>query len=830
MSNWNEGVSAEAQRVLSQSRECAIRLNHRTLCTEHLLLGLLEINDPVVTTILTSLNVSPKELRDAVEFVIGRGNRPVAGEPVLSEAVRTVLEYAKREAQGVRAPEIRPEHMLLGLMRESKGIASGVLESFEITYERAHAQVVRLQRQGFSRTAYAAEHMARYQMTPTLNMVSRDLTAAALAGQLDPLIGREDELERTMQVLARRTKNNPVLIGSAGVGKTAIAEGLSQKIIAGLVPDHLKNQRVVALDVGLLTIGTKYRGDFEERLKRVLAEIVAAHNLIIVVDELHTLIGAGVAEGSVDAANLLKPILARGDFRCLGTTTLDDYRKTIEKDPALERRFQPIVVRETTADETLAILNGLKQRYEAYHHVQIDSAALRAAVVLSGRYVQDRQLPDKAIDLMDEAAARLCVNRSVLPAAVRTLRDKLDRVRDDKNSAIETDAFPVAMDLWRQEKVIRGDLVTAEDAWRLDHESSALPVVTEKEIASVVAAWTGVPAVKLSIEESDRILKLEGELHKRIIGQEKAVSAVARAIRRSRAEIRDARRPIGSFVFVGPTGVGKTELAKSLAETLFGDEDALITFDMSEFQEAHYAARLLGSPPGYVGYDQAGQLTEAIRRRPYSVVLFDEIEKAHPRIFELLLQVLEDGHITDAKGRMVDFRNTVIILTSNVGMQEVGQRSSMGFSKANEVEQREEALKTHFNKALKDMFRPELINRLDEIILFHALDAVQVRQITDIMLSRVAERLVEQHIHLTITDSARDIIAKRGFNVEYGARPLRRTIQNLVEDPLAEGVLRGEYRPGDTVVLGAVGETLVARAIATVAATTVATPTLPAAM
>ena len=798
--NYHDMLNADAQRVLVQSRECARRLNHRTLCTEHLLLGLLECNDPVVTTMLNNLNVAPKQLRDAIEFVVGRGNRVHTIEPTPSDAVYLVLDYARREARDLRSNEVRPEHLFLGLLREQRGIASGVMESFDITLERARAQVMRLQSQGFQRTAYAADHMARYQMTPTLNMVSRDLTAAALAGQIDPLIGREYELERTMQVLARRSKNNPVLIGSAGVGKTAIAEGLAQKIIQGLVPEHLKNQRVVALDVGLLTIGTKYRGDFEERLKRVLAEIVAAHNLIIVVDELHTLIGAGVAEGSVDAANLLKPILARGEFRCLGTTTMDDYRKTIERDPALERRFQPIVIRATTADETLTVLQGLKERYEGFHHVTITSAALQAAVTLSARYIQDRQLPDKAIDLIDEAASRLCVGRSIMPATIRAMQEQLEHLRDDKNAAIENEEFPLATALWKQERHLRDELVVAENAWRSRHESADIPVVDEHEIAAVVAAWTGVPAVKISMEESERVLRLEDELHRSIVGQEDAVTAVARAIRRSRAELRDPRRPIGSFVFAGPTGVGKTALAKALAQSLFGDEDALITFDMSEFMEAHYAARLVGSPPGYVGYDQAGQLTEAVRRRPYAVVLFDEIEKAHPRVFEMLLQILEDGQISDAKGRVVDFRNTIIILTSNIGSQNINGRGLAGFSREATASQ-EERLTTQTRAALRELFRPELINRLDDIIVFHPLTPAHVRQITDVMVARVAARLVEQHLTLTISDAARDRLATRGFDREYGARPLRRTLQTLLEDPLAERVLRGDVHPGDRIVV-----------------------------
>jgi ATP-dependent Clp protease ATP-binding subunit ClpC len=816
MANEFEHLSPAAQEAVRVAHLCAMRLNHRQVCTEHLLLGLLEMEDPVVTTLLTSMDVIPKKLRKNIEFVIGRG-RITPAETELSPLAYTVLHEARREAKTLRADAVRPEHILLGLLCERQGLASGVLENFQVTYERVREQLAQVANQGMQRTAYAIEHQARYQQTPTLNMVSRDLTAAALAGTLDPLIGREDELERTMQVLSRRMKNNPVLIGPAGVGKTAIAEGLAYRIVRGQVPDHLLDQRVVALDVGLLTIGTKYRGDFEERLKKIMAEIVVAHNLIIVVDELHTLIGAGVAEGSVDAANLLKPILARGDFRCLGTTTLDDYRKTIERDPALERRFQPVLVRETTTEETLQILQGLKERYEAYHHVTFTPEALRAAVTLSARYVQDRQLPDKAIDLVDEAAARMCVGRSVLPAQVRCLRERLVVVRDDKDNAIESEDFALARALWHEEGSLRAELQTAEDAWRAWHTAAAVPVVTEHEIATVVAAWTGVPAIKLTAEESERLLHLEERLHERIIGQDDAVSAIARALRRNRAALRDPRRPIGSFVFVGPTGVGKTELAKAVAEALFGDEDALITFDMSEFQEAHYAARLVGAPPGYVGYDQAGKLTEAVRRRPYSVVLFDEIEKAHPRIFDLFLQILEDGHISDAKGRMVDFRNTVVILTSNAGMHYLTTRSTMGFANGDNDSAHTGWLRDQVMVALRETFRPELINRLDDIIMFAPLTFPQVRQIADLLIAKVAARLAEQHLRLDLAPAARDVIAERGFDRTYGARPLRRMLQTLLEDPLAEGVLRGAFHPGDIIGVQPQGDALALRVTTPVA-------------
>jgi ATP-dependent Clp protease ATP-binding subunit ClpC len=799
MTSEIDHLNPAAREVVQLAHTYAMRLHHHEVCTEHLLLGLLELNDVIVTAVLTNLEVVPKKLRRTIEFVIGRGRAEETTTPIMSALVLAVLHEAWREARAVHLDAAHPEQLLLGLLCERRGYAAQVLESSHVTYERARTQVEHLRRQGMPLTQYAIDHQARYQATPTLNMVSRDLTAAALAGNLDPLIGREAELERTMQVLARRMKNNPVLIGQAGVGKTAIAEGLALRIVQGQVPEHLLNQRVVALDTGLITIGTKYRGDFEDRLKRIVAEIVAARNLIIVVDELHTLIGAGVAEGSVDAANLLKPILARGDFRCLGTTTLDDYRKTIERDPALERRFQPILVRETSAEETLAILEGLKERYEAFHHVVITPAAMHAAVRLATRYVQDRQLPDKAVDLVDEAAARLCVGRSILPAQVRSLRERLMVVRDDKDHAIESEDFPLARALWKEERQICDELQGAEEVWRHWHESAIVPTLTEKEIATVVAAWTGIPAIKITAEESEQLLGLEATLHQRIIGQTQAVSAVARAIRRSRAELRDPRRPIGSFVFVGPTGVGKTELAKALAETLFGNEDALITFDMSEFQEAHFAARLVGAPPGYVGYDQAGKLTEAVRRRPYAVVLFDEIEKAHPRIFDLLLQVLEDGHIADAKGRLVDFRNTIIIMTSNAGMAAITNRTMLNFGHGSIAEAHQAWATTQVQSALRDTFRPEMLNRLDDIIHFLPLTQPEMRQVTDLMLTRLEQRLAEQHLTLTLPESARDFITAQGFDHLYGARALRRTLQALLEDPLAEGVLAGTFRPGDTI-------------------------------
>ncbi len=795
-------------RALEQARISASRLNHRFISTEHVLLGVLEIDDPIVTMLFKALGVAPKELREAVEFVIGNSTNRVIRDHSYDANAEHALEFAVLEARMApgRNGEVRPEHLVLGLLREHEGIAASIMESFAITHDRARQQILHIGRNGQHRLASAAEQTQRYQMTPTLNMVSRDMTAAALAGQLDPLIGREDELERTMQVLSRRMKNNPVLIGPAGVGKTAIVEGLAQRIVAGLAPEHLSGYRVVALDVGLLTIGTKYRGDFEERLKKIVAEIVAVKNLIIVVDELHTLIGAGVAEGSVDAANLLKPILARGEFRCVGTTTFDDYRKTIERDPALERRFQPIVVRETSHEETLAILEGLRANYEGFHHVEITPGALRAAVTLSARYIQDRQLPDKAVDLLDEAAARLCVGRSVMPAEIRASRERLDRLHEDKEAAIEAESFALAVTLWHEERDLRTKLTLAEDSWRTRHAIETAPVVDEETIATVVAAWTGVPVQKLKDAETERLMHLEEDLHRRVIGQTDAVNAIARAIRRSRTELRDHRRPIGSFVFAGPTGVGKTELARALAEVLFGDENALITFDMSEFMEQHFAARLTGAPPGFVGYDQAGQLTEMVRRRPYSVVLFDEIEKAHHRVYDLLLQILEDGQLADAKGRKVDFRNTVIILTTNLGAQVGLRHGAMGFAHGDEETARAELLRAQILPAIKEIFRPEFLNRLDDVIIFTPHSPTQTRQIADLMVDRIIRRVASLHLLLSVSDAGRDLIARLGHDPEYGARPMRRVVQRMLEDALAERILRGEFPPGSRIAIDVDGK------------------------
>jgi ATP-dependent Clp protease ATP-binding subunit ClpC len=798
--------STDARRSLSQAREVALRLNHKTICTEHLLCGLLEANDPLVSAVLSALGVNIQRLHQALEFVIGKGNRTLQSEPALSIAARHALDVAETEARRRGALEVGTDHLLLGMLCDGEGIAAGVLESFGVTLDLVRAEIQSLQRLGRDYSTFSLEHQARYVMTPTLNMVSRDLTGAALTDQLDPVVGRENEIERAMQILSRRGKNNPVLIGDAGVGKTAIAEGLAQCMVAGKVPEALKNKRIVSLDVGLLTVGTKYRGDFEERLKKILDEIVEAKNVIVFVDELQALVGAGVAEGSIDAGNLLKPMLARGEFQCIGATTLDDYRKSIEKDPALERRFQPVLVREMTVEETVDTLQVLRPRYESFHHVRITDDAIVAAAKLAEQYIQSRFLPDKAIDLIDEAAARLRVGRSVLPSDVRTLQSQLRDIQEQKDAAVSIRSYARASQLRDKEINLHKEIVEKEDSWSSLRGREDLPVLGEREIAEVVVMWTGIPANQVSLEESERLLNLEDELHRRVIGQDEAVTLVARAIRRSHAHLRDRKRPIGSFIFVGPTGVGKTELARALAASLFGSEDALIKLDMSEFQEAHHAARLVGAPPGYIGYDQAGQLTEAVKRRPYSVVLFDEVEKAHPKVFDLLLQVLEEGRLADAKGREVSFRHALVIMTSNVGAEQLGRRSGLGFKQSGQNADQDERLEHERIRDIliprvHELFRPEFLNRVDDIVVFHALTRAQVRAILDLMLVQIQVRLGEQLIELRITPEAKIYLANAGYDEEFGARPLRRVVQSMIEDRLAEGVLRRLIKPGDCLTV-----------------------------
>ncbi|HET9921485.1 MAG TPA: AAA family ATPase, partial [Ktedonobacteraceae bacterium] len=668
----------EMRRVLSAAREEALRLRHRSINTEHLLLGLLKLRDPFIEGLFSSLRISTQRVVQALEFVVGRGHKALVSEPVLTAAARSVLARANEEAAAAQIEEIGLEQLLLGLLGEQDGVAVGVLESFGMYLDTVRKQLIALRATGTESLFLSSQYHIRYEATPTLNAVSRDLTLAALEGMLDPLIGREAVLERTMQVLARRSKNNPALIGQAGVGKTAIAEGLALRIVQGRVPENLLQCRVVSLDTGLLTVGTRFRGDFEERLKRIMQEILSNRGIILVIDELHSLTGAGVAEGSIDAGNLFKPMLARGEFQCIGATTLDDYRKTIEADPALERRFQTVQVPETTPQETLEILQGLRSRYADFHHVTITGEALRAAVQMSSRYIASRFQPDKSIDLVDEAAARVCVGHVMAPEQLRVLREEIMMAERAKDTAIMHHDFVAASQQRRREMQLRKELQLVEQEWMDTHQQQR-PIVDEQHIAEVVALWTGIPVMQVAAQEAERLLHLESELHRRVIGQDVGVQAVARAVRRSRTQLSDGRRPVGSFIFAGPTGVGKTELARALAAALFGNEGALIKMDMSEFMESHNASRLIGAPPGYIGYDRGGQLTEAVRRRPYSVVLFDEIEKAHPKVYDLLLQILDDGCLTDSHGQTVDFKHAMIIITSNVGTASL-KRSTMAFT------------------------------------------------------------------------------------------------------------------------------------------------------
>ncbi|MDP9251008.1 MAG: ATP-dependent Clp protease ATP-binding subunit, partial [Chloroflexota bacterium] len=699
----------------------------------------------------------------------------------------------------------------LGLVREGEGIAAGVLESLGVNLDKVRHQVIHVLSQ--STTSAPAQETKRPSKTPTLDQLGINLTEAARAGKLDPVIGREKEIERVIQILSRRTKNNPALIGEPGVGKTAIAEGLAHRIVSGDVPDTLTDKRVLTLDIGSLVAGTKYRGEFEERLKKIIEELRSSSDCVLFIDELHTLVGAGAAEGAIDAANILKPPLARGELQCIGATTLDEYRKYIEKDAALERRFQPVMVEEPTVDEAIAILFGIRSRYEDHHHVKISDEAVHAAVDLSVRYVADRALPDKAIDLMDEAGSRVRLRKASAPPAVKDAQRELEEVTRQKDEAIAAQDYEAAARLRDEEAQGKERIDQMRAAW---HEESAkeVPVVTEEDIAQVVSMWTGIPVIRISAEESERLLHMEDAIHKRVIGQQEAIETVSRAVRRARAGLKDPKRPIGGFIFLGPTGVGKTELAKALAEFMFGSEDALVKIDMSEFMERHNVSRLVGAPPGYVGYDEGGQLTEAVRRKSYSVVLLDEIEKAHPEVFNILLQILEDGHLTDAKGRRVDFRNTIIIMTSNVGAQLLQKDSRIGFRSGEGTGAAEQAadydrMKEKVLGELKNLFRPEFLNRIDATVVFRELTREEIREIVDLLLARVKAQLAGQQMELVVTDAAKDAIIVKGYDLAFGARPLRREIQQQIEDPLAERMLQATFQAGDTIVVDATPDGLI---------------------
>jgi ATP-dependent Clp protease ATP-binding subunit ClpC len=800
MASRFEKFSERARRVLTLAQEEAQNFNHSYIGTEHILLGLLREDEGVGAKVLANLGVSLSKARSAVEFIIGRGDKPSTGEIGLTPRAKRVIELAIDEARHLGHNYIGTEHLLLGLLREGGGVAADVLDSFGITLERARAETLRVLGEGLTR-AKPARTTSR---TPLLDQLGIDLTAAARAGKLDPVIGRDKEIERVIQILSRRTKNNPALIGEPGVGKTAIVEGLAHRILAGDVPETLEGKRIVTLDIGALVAGTKYRGEFEERLKKVIDELKAAGNCILFVDEFHTMVGAGAAEGAVDAANILKPSLARGELQCIGATTLDDYRKYVERDAALERRFQPILVEEPSVDETLDILRGVKERYEQHHQLIISDKALSAAATLSARYIPDRFLPDKAIDLIDEAASRVRIKRRTIPITLKEARRAQESVHKDKEAALAAQQYEYAAELRQRELQIEEKIKQMEKEWQAEQEEEK-PVVTEEDIAQVVSMWTGIPVVQLATEETSRLLNMEEALHKRIVGQDEAINSIARAVRRARAGLKDPRRLIGNFIFLGPTGVGKTELVRALAEFMFGSEDALIRLDMSEFMERHTVARLVGAPPGYVGYEEGGQLTEAVRRKSYCAILLDEIEKAHPDVFNILLQIFDDGHLTDAKGRRVDFRNSIVVMTSNIGAELIRKGTTLGFTaRSDEVKSREEAyerMKTKLLGELKKTFRPEFLNRIDGVVVFHSLTKEHIRKIVDLMLTTVAQQLVEKGIKLEVTDAAKDFLGEKGYDEVFGARPLRRVIQDMVEDKLSESLLRGKFQPGDTAVV-----------------------------
>lgn len=789
-----------AQKVLALSQEEALRLGHNNIGTEHILLGLISEGEGIAAKALNSLGLKTDKIQQEVEALIGKGQEGAKTVHYTPRA-KKVIELSMDEARKLGHTYVGTEHILLGLIREGEGVAARVLNNLGVSLNKARQQVLQLlgsnetSRKNQSRNSQAAP-----ANTPTLDSLARDLTVIAKEGNIDPVIGREKEIKRVIQVLSRRTKNNPVLIGEPGVGKTAVAEGLAQQIVDNEVPETLRDKRVMTLDMGTVVAGTKYRGEFEDRLKKVMEEIRQAGNVILFIDELHTLIGAGGAEGAIDASNILKPSLARGELQCIGATTLDEYRKYIEKDAALERRFQPIQVDEPTQEQSIQILKGLRDRYEAHHRVTITDEAIEAATSLSSRYITDRFLPDKAIDLIDESASKVRLRSYTAPPNLKELEQELDETKKEKDAAVQSQEFEKAASLRDSEQKLRKQLEETKKKWK-EQQGQENSEVTLEDIAEVVSTWTGVPVSSLTKDESARLLNLESILHDRVIGQEEAVDAVAKAIRRGRAGLKDPKRPIGSFIFLGPTGVGKTELARALAESMFGDEDAMIRVDMSEYMEKHTTSRLVGSPPGYVGHEEGGQLTEKVRRKPYSVILLDEIEKAHPEVFNILLQVLEDGRLTDSKGRLVDFRNTVLIMTSNVGASELRQNKFVGFTLEDEQSDYK-GMKQRVTEELKKAFRPEFLNRIDETIVFHSLEKKHMKDIVLLMLKQLQDRLINQGIDFSLSDKAVDKIAEEGFDPEYGARPLRRSIQKNVEDLLSESLLRDEIKQGEKVRIG----------------------------
>ena len=813
MTSRFEKFSERARRVLSLAQEEAQRFNHNYIGTEHILLGLVRETDGVAAKVLSNLGVELSKVRSAVEFIIGRGEKSTAGEIGLTSRAKKVIELAVDEARRLNHNYIGTEHLLIGLMREGEGVAAGVLESLGVNLDKVRAETSRI----LTHTAQHSQSGSRTgTRTPTLDQLGVDLTAAVRDGnrKLDPTVGREKEIQRVTQILSRRTKNNPVLVGEPGVGKTAIVEGLAKRIADNEVPSTLQGKRLVTLDMGALVAGTKYRGEFEERLKKVVEEIRSSGNCVLFIDEIHTMVGAGAAEGAVDAANILKPSLARGELQCIGATTMDDYRKYVERDPALERRFQPVTVEEPSYEETVDILRGIKEAYEDHHDLEILDEALTSAASFASRFIPDRFMPDKAIDLIDEAASMVRINFTTVPLSVSEVSKMLASVRREKDEAISARQYEYAAELRDRESNLAKRLGDLEKEWQEEkgHDS---PVVTEENIAEVVSMWTGIPVTRLSASETERLIKMEEELHQSVVGQDQAINVVSKAVRRARAGLKNPKRPTGIFIFSGPTGVGKTYLVKKLAEFMFGSEEAVVRVDMSEFMERHSVARLVGAPPGYVGYDEGGQLTEAVRRKSYCVILLDEIEKAHEEVFSLLLQIFDDGHLTDARGRRVDFRNAIIVMTSNIGSDLIRQDRMLGFSlnveSAEKGKAHYERMKTNVLDEIKRFFRPEFLNRIDETVVFHALTKEHIHQIVDMNLQDAAGGLLEKGIGLEVTDGAKEWLGNKGFDPHFGARPLRRLIQDSVEDKLSDSILNGEFKPGDTAVVDVVEDDLVVR-------------------
>jgi ATP-dependent Clp protease ATP-binding subunit ClpC len=788
-----------AQKAILLAQEEAKKLRHNYVGTEHLLLGLIAENTGVGALSLKEFGVTLEKAREEVEKAIGKGEHEsdIVG---FTPRTKRIFELSLLQARNLGHNYVGTEHILLGLLSEGEGVAVLILQNLGVDIQKLANRVVAMTTESVNKPGPSKQGAAGEE-TPNLEKYSVDLNKLAEEGGIDPVIGRNDEIQRVIQVLSRRTKNNPVLIGEPGVGKTAIAEGLAQKIVEGSIPDIVKDKRIVSLDLPGMIAGAKYRGEFEERIKSVINELTESKDVILFIDELHMIIGAGGAEGAIDASNILKPILAKGQIQIIGATTIDEYRKYIEKDSALERRLQPIMVEEPSVEDTIKILEGLRDRYEAHHGVKITDDAIRAAAELSSRYISERFLPDKAIDLIDEAASKIRVESFIAPDDLKSLEEKLEELQKEKEEAINNQNFEKAAEIRDMERQIKEELKNKQVNWEQKKHSSNM-TVSYDEIAAIVSNWTGVPVSKMTTEESERLLKLEDTLHKKVIGQEQAVKAVSSSVRRARVGLKDPKKPVGSFIFVGPTGVGKTYLAKSLSEELFGDEDAMIRIDMSEYMEKHSVSRLVGSPPGYVGYDEGGQLTEAVRRKPYSVILFDEIEKAHPDVFNILLQILDDGRLTDSKGRTVDFKNTVIIMTSNVGATSIRKQNVLGFASSKGVEKEEyEKMKETITEELKKTFRPEFLNRIDEVIVFHALKEEHVREIVDIMINDLEKRMKKLDIRIRVTDATREHISAQGFDPVYGARPLERTIRRMIEDELAEEILKGNLSKDDEIVI-----------------------------